>query len=55
MTERVTGYKATLWSGMPKKGRRRTPYGVGGVYATKARLELCKAGLHFCTQLCHVY
>lgn len=51
----IKGYKATRWNGMPKKGRRRTPYGVGGVYVTKARLELCKSGLHFCTQLCHVY
>lgn len=55
MTEHVTGYKATLWSGMPKKGRRRTPYSVGGVYSTKARLELCKSGLHFCRRLCFAY
>lgn len=54
MTE-IRGYKATLWSGMPKKGRRRTPYSVGGVYSTKTRLEMCKSGLHFCTRLCHVY
>lgn len=51
----IKGYKATLWSGMPKKGRRRTPYSVGGVYSTKARLELCKSGLHFCRQLCFTY
>ena len=55
MTEHVTGYKATLWSGMPKKGRRRTPYSVGGVYSTKTRLELCKSGLHFCRKLCFTY
>lgn len=55
MNEHVTGYKATLWSGMPKKGRRRTPYSVGGVYSTKARLELCKSGLHFCRRLCFAY
>jgi hypothetical protein len=55
MNEHVTGYKATLWSGMPKKGHRRTPYGVGGVYSTKARLELCTSGLHFCRQLCFTY
>lgn len=55
MTEHVTGYKATLWSGMPKKGRRRTPYSVGKVYSTKARLALCTSGLHFCRQLCFAY
>lgn len=54
MTE-IKGYKATLWSGMPKYGRRRTPYNVGGVYSVNADLVLCKAGLHFCTRLCHVY
>lgn len=54
-TEQVTGYKATLWNGMPKKGCRRTPYNVGGVYSTKPELVLCTTGLHFCTRLCHVY
>ena len=55
MTEHVKGYKATLWSGMPKKGRRHTPYEVGGVYSTKSGLELCKSGLHFCSSVCNVY
>jgi hypothetical protein len=54
MTE-IKGYKATLWSGMPKFGRRRTPYSVGGVYSVTSDLVLCRSGLHFCRRLCHVY
>jgi len=54
MTE-IKGYKATLWSGMPKHGFRRTPYKVGGVYSVKPYLVLCKSGLHFCKRLCDVY
>lgn len=55
MTEHVKGYKATLWSGMPKYGRRRTPYNVGGIYSVNADIVPCQAGLHFCRRLCHVY
>jgi hypothetical protein len=55
MNEHVKGYKATLWSGMPKHGHRRTPYNVGGVYSVNADLVLCWSGLHFCKRLCHVY
>jgi hypothetical protein len=51
----IKGYKATLWSGMPKYGRRRTPYNVGGIYSTKSDLVLCMSGLHFCKRLCNVY
>lgn len=51
----MKGYKATLWSGMPKHGCRRTPYKVGGVYSVKPYLVLCKSGLHFCKRLCDVY
>lgn len=55
MTKQVKGYKATLWNGMPKYGRRRTPYSVGRTYSTKAELVLCQSGLHFCRRLCNVY
>ena len=51
----VKGYKATLWSGMPKFGRRCTPYNVGVVYSVNSDLVLCLSGLHFCRRLCHVY
>lgn len=51
----MKGYKATLWSGMPKHGCRRTPYKVGEVYSVKPYLVLCKSGLHFCKRLCDVY
>ena len=55
MIEYMKGYKATLWSGMPKHGCRRTPYNVGGVYSVNSELVLCWSGLHFCKRLCHVY
>ena len=51
----IKGYKATLWSGMSKYGRRRTPYEAGGVYSVRADIVLCLSGLHFCRQLCDVY